>query len=65
MVNYRLSFKGDRFTQAIFFLVLLLVIILTACGSPTPSKTFAPNGKVVERSISVSLTQAQQNLGDH
>ncbi|ELR98172.1 hypothetical protein [Gloeocapsa sp. PCC 73106] len=44
--------------------VLLLVVLITACGSPTPPKTFAPDGKVVERAIALSLTQAQQNLSN-
>lgn len=52
--------------KRIFSLLVVLVLALTisACGSPTPPKTFAPDGKVIERAIAVSIEQAQQNLSN-
>lgn len=41
---------------------IILVIILTACSSPTPPKELAPKGEIVQKAIALQLQQETQNL---
>lgn len=40
----------------------ILIVLLSACGTTTPPREFAPNGKVVKKAIALQLNQAEQGL---
>jgi hypothetical protein len=44
------------------FIVVLVLVLLTACGTPTPPISFAPGGDVVKSAIALSLELTQQRL---
>ncbi len=41
---------------------LLMILILTGCGGPTPSLGFAPDGSVINKAIALALEQTQTSL---
>lgn len=43
-------------------LTAILVVLLTACGDPTPPMELAPNGQVIQKAIALQLRQAEQQL---
>ncbi|MGK7873437.1 MAG: hypothetical protein AB4426_09020 [Xenococcaceae cyanobacterium] len=46
-------------------LAAILIMLLTACGSPTPSMGLAPDGELVKKAIALQLSQAEQSLSQH
>lgn len=45
-------------------IIFVFLLLLTACGSPKPPLTFAPDGDIVKRAIAVQLEQTQESLSD-
>lgn len=43
-------------------LIAILIALLTACGTNTPTLGFAPNKQLVEKAIALQLSQTQQRL---
>ncbi|HEY9599093.1 MAG TPA: hypothetical protein V6D33_15615 [Cyanophyceae cyanobacterium] len=41
---------------------IVLIALLTACGTNTPTLGFAPNKQLVEKAIALQLSQTQQRL---
>jgi hypothetical protein len=42
--------------------ILLTLVVLTACGAATPPPEFAPKGEIVEKGIALQLSQTQEDL---
>ena len=43
-------------------LVVLTIVLLTACGTATPPREFAPGGEIVAKAIALQFSQTQQSL---
>lgn len=43
-------------------IVVMVLVLLTACGTPTPPISFAPGGDVVKSAIALSLELTQKRL---
>jgi hydroxypyruvate isomerase len=44
------------------FIAAILLILLTACSTPTPPLEFAPDGDIIQKAIALQLSQTQQRL---
>lgn len=44
---------------------VLLIVILSACGAPTPPRELAPSGDLVKRAIALQLNQTEQRISEH
>ena len=42
----------------------VLILLLSACGTPTPPRELAPNGQIVQKAIALQLNQTQQKIAD-
>jgi hypothetical protein len=47
-----------------FLLAAILILLLTACNAPTPPTEFAPDGEVIKKALILSISQAQERLGN-
>ena len=45
-------------------LAAILILLLTACGSPTPPIELAPDGDLVQKAIALQLSQTEQRLSN-
>lgn len=43
-------------------LITILILLLTACSTPTPPTEFAPDGDIVQKALLLQLNQTQQRL---
>lgn len=43
-------------------LAVMAILLLTACGAPSPPTELAPPGEIVEKAILLQLKQTEQNL---
>jgi len=55
----------ERFFSRRLMLAAILILLLSACGSPTPPTELAPDGKIVTKALNLFLTQTQASLGDN
>ncbi len=46
------------------YLAAILIVLLTACGSPTPPIELAPDGDLVQKAIALQLSQTEQRLSN-
>ena len=42
----------------------VLILLLSACSTPTPPRELAPNGQIVQKAIALQLNQTQQKIAD-
>jgi hypothetical protein len=42
----------------------ILIVLLTACSTPTPPLEFAPDGEIIQKAIAFELNQTQQRLSE-
>jgi hypothetical protein len=47
-----------------FLLAAILILLLTACNAPTPPTEFAPDGEIIKKALILSISQAQERLGN-
>ena len=53
---------NHRWCQSI--LVAILMVLLTACGSPIPPTEFAPDGNIVRKAIALQLSLTEQAISE-
>lgn len=55
----------ETFFSRQLLLAAILILLLSACGSPTPPTELAPDGKIVTKALNLFLTQTEASLADN